>query len=260
MKSTKSEKDWIAGLVVGLSLVCWGLVLSPASDQQPITICGINTANSVFNYDHASIEQYTFHLISWLGMVGAMMLPKLFAPICYLFERSLMRYRFRLIVLFVLGYVLLWMLVGTLLLKYMDWFSRPAELSWLFQVLFLVLAITWQFSPWKQRFLNLGHNHKCVHAFGWKAHRDSFKFGLEHGLWCVGSGWALMLLPFVFPSLHYVLMAAVTIMMIGEHFEHPRVPRWESRLGLKLIWILLYRLQVTLGVFCRMIRIQFKTN
>ena len=245
MKSTATEKYWIASLILMLSLVCWGVLLNSSADYQQVSVCGVSSANFITkNFSNFPENRFFIQLYSWSIMVGAMMMPKLFAPICYLFERSLKKYRFRLITLFILGYLLVWLGPGVLLLGYMDWNSGTSEYNLNVQFFFLILAIIWQFSPLKQRLLNLGHKHKTIRAFGWNAHRDSFRFGLEHGLWCVGSGWALMLLPFVFPSFHYSFMAVVMLIMIGEHFEYPRVPKWKTRLGFKLIRILIQQLQL----------------
>lgn len=59
--------------------------------------------------------------------------------------------------------------------------------------------------------------------------------GLDHGLWCFGSGWALMLFPMLLPAGHNLAMLAVTVLMISEHLEHPKTPRWRFNFSGKLL-------------------------
>ena len=108
----------------------------------------------------------------------------------------------------------------------------------------MIVAIIWQFSPFKQQCLNRGHEHWTLSAFGWAAKRDAFVYGIYHGLWCVGAGWALMLFPMLLPTGHNLAMIVVTIIMISEHMEHPQLPRWNFSLRLKLIKILIAQTRI----------------
>ena len=104
-------------------------------------------------------------------------------------------------------------------------------------ILIGVIAIFWQFTPIKQRFLNRGHYHRPLAAFGLAAKRDALSFGLAHGFWCFCSGWALMLFPMLMPVGHNAAMLAVTLIMVSEHMEHPRIPKWYFGTRLKLLRI-----------------------
>jgi predicted metal-binding membrane protein len=107
------------------------------------------------------------------------------------------------------------------------------------------IAMIYQCSPLKQYSLNKGHDHRSLPAFGWPAFRAVTAFGLHHGIWCVGAGWALMLWPMLLPDWHNVAMIIVTFMMISEHMEHPQPVKW----GLKPRLILLHYIvaEVSLG-------------
>ncbi len=174
----------------------------------------------------------------WLGwglMVVAMMLPKLITPIQFIVASSFKEFRGSCSLIFVLGYVTAWMLAGIPML----WMIMGAALWWpqsyLPALAVLAMAMLWQCAPWKQRFLNKGHRHPYLAAFGWAAHRDALWFGLQHGSWCVGAGWALMLFPMLLPEGHNVAMGMVTLVMLSEHLEHPETPRWRINFRLELL-------------------------
>jgi hypothetical protein len=77
--------------------------------------------------------------------------------------------------------------------------------------------------------LNRCHNHRPLAAFGIAAARDALFMGLSHGRWCVGSCWAVMLLPLLLPDAHVAAMAAVTLLMFCERMDPPATPAWRLR-------------------------------
>jgi predicted metal-binding membrane protein len=165
-------------------------------------------------------------LAGWAWMVLAMMLPKLIIPILYIYERSLKRRRFQSALLFLMAYVGVWMVAGCVSLVFIliaGWFIPG---SFLPAIAIGIVAVVWQFCPLKQRCLNRGHYHPVLAAFGWAASRDALLFGVMHGVWCVGSGWALMLFPMLLPAGHDAAMVVSAFIMISEHLELPRAPRW----------------------------------
>jgi predicted metal-binding membrane protein len=91
------------------------------------------------------------------------------------------------------------------------------------------IATAWQFSPLKQRALNRCHAHRALAAFGRAADFDALRFGWTHGVWCVCSCWAMMLLPLLMPCGHLAAMAFVSLWMLAERFEGPVAPRWRLR-------------------------------
>jgi predicted metal-binding membrane protein len=93
----------------------------------------------------------------------------------------------------------------------------------------IAAAFLWQCSPIKQRCLNRCHAQPELAAFGRAADVDALRFGARHGLWCVGSCWALMLVPVLLPRGHLVAMAAVTVLVAAERLERPRLPSWRPR-------------------------------
>lgn len=184
--------------------------------------------------------------VGWALMLAAMMLPTLIAPIRHVLERSFRRRRVRSVTLFMLGYAAIWMVAGVGLLAVkmlLDLLSPP---SYLPAIGVGIIAFVWQCSPTKQRCLNRGHNHHELAAFGFAADLDSLRFGIMHGVWCVGSCWALMLVPMMLSQGHLAAMAAVTLVMISERFEQPRPLGWRLRISVKLIQIMIAQTRIRL--------------
>jgi predicted metal-binding membrane protein len=162
--------------------------------------------------------------VGWALMLAAMMAPLLIAPVRHVRERSFARRRARAVGLFVAGYAAIWMGAGAWLLALGPAVRLVApELS---VSLVIVVAVVWQLSPAKQRCLNRGHAHPELAAFGTDADIDALGFGLTHGVWCVGSCWALMLLPLLVSRGHVAAMAAVALWLLAERLDRPMPPRW----------------------------------
>lgn len=165
----------------------------------------------------------------WGLMLVAMMAPALILPISHLRLRSFKRRRARSTVLFVAAYAAIWMAAGGVLTAGILAVRLSAPDSYLPAAGVALLAIVWQLSPVKQRCLNRCHAHTELAAFGVAADLDALRFGASHGIWCVGSCWALMLAPMLLPQGHVAAMAFVAVLTFSERLEHPRTPRWRWR-------------------------------
>lgn len=248
MKNSKSIRYSIGILIIGLSAVFWVLLLLNPGNIMTIKHCHV----TVEGPSHASLQMLlqmnpiSDMMIGWILMVFAMMLLKLIVPIQYIYERSLKRRRFWSAVLFVFGYTAVWIVVGFIMNAAILGLNLLLPKSYYPALMVGIIALVWQFSPVKQRFLNRGHDHWPLAAFGWAANRDALMFGVMHGVWCVGSGWALMLFPMLLPEGHNLAMIIVTIIMISEHMEHPRFPRWHLSFRLKLLRIMIAQTRIKL--------------
>ncbi|HVT99548.1 MAG TPA: DUF2182 domain-containing protein [Acidobacteriaceae bacterium] len=176
--------------------------------------------------------------LHWLVMTVAMMLPLMTTPIRHLRDRSLRNRRARGIALFLAGYFTIWLTAG-FALSALEW---GINILWVgsstsFVLVGLCLAL-YEVSPLKQACLNRGHSHPAVEAFGRAADLDALRFGWTHGAWCVGSCWALMLLPLLFNRGHLAAMALVTLWLVAEHLEGLVAPGWRLRRPRKAIQIL----------------------
>ena len=101
----------------------------------------------------------------------------------------------------------------------------------------LVAAVGWQLSPLKQHCLNRHCAHPPIASFGAAADRDALRFGGAHAAWCLGSCWALMLVPLLVPAWHVGVMLVVSVWMWVEPLDRPERPTWRVRLPLRFLRI-----------------------
>lgn len=195
-------------------------------------------------------------LMGWGLMVVAMMLPKLIMPIHDICRRTFKRRRLSSALLFVLGYITVWMTLGVIMIGVIFALHLLMPGSYIPAIVLGIITVVWQCSPVKQRFLNRGHDHWALAAFGWAAHRDALLFGLAHGVWCAGAGWALMLLPMLLQHGHNFAMIIVTLIMLSEHLEHPQLPRWRIDLRTRLFRLIVAQTQITLKILAANLRSQ----
>lgn len=185
-------------------------------------------------------------VVGWTLMLVAMMSPSLIAPVRHILERSFQRRRARAVILFVVGYVAIWMMAGSVLLAAMLVLRLLVPHSYLPAAGVGLIALVWQCSPIKQRCLNRGHNHRSLAAFGIAADLDVLRFGITHGVWCVGSCWALMLFPLMLSQGHFVAMTVVALVMVSERLDQPRPLSWRLRVPGKLMRIVVARTRIRL--------------
>ncbi len=191
-------------------------------------------------------------LVGWLLMTVAMMLPTT-VPLVGLFRRMVARRANAplLVALLLAGYLTAWLTFGGAVLGMLAGISQIQASTqwpqaWVWGAGLFVLAGAFQFSALKYACLD-----KCRTPLGflishWHGRRElleSFNVGWQHGLFCVGCCWALMLLMFAVgtASLAWMLMLAV-IMAVEKNVS------WGRRLGRPLGAVLL-SVGVGLGVY-----------
>lgn len=167
--------------------------------------------------------------MGWLLMIVAMMMPLSLQPLLHVRISSFSDRQRRSALLFLTGYVTIWM-IACLALKALEVVLNRGIRDAAFQAGFIALvACLWQVSPLKQRCLNQCHEHRPLAAFGWAADIDVLRFGLEHGMWCIGSCWALMLFAGSLTQWHLTGMVLVGLLMYCERLDPPMSPRWKLR-------------------------------
>lgn len=248
MKLSRNNRIIINLVILSISAFVWVLLLINPGHIMTIEHCHVSASGPSAASLQMLLDMNPFsqQLMGWGLMVVAMMLPKLIAPIQMIWIQSFKRYRFLLASLFVLGYLTTWMLAGIVMIAAIIGFNLLMPMSYIPALFIGMIAVVWQFSPIKQRFLNLGHDHRPLAAFGWAANRDALLFGVMHGVWCVGSGWAIMLFPMLLPNGHNLAMLIVTFIMISEHMEHPKFPAWHFSFRLKLLRIIIAQTRIKL--------------
>jgi len=185
-------------------------------------------------------------MAGWALMLVAMMLPTLIAPLRHIVQRSFKRRQARSVLLFLVGYAAIWMAAGGALLGAKLSLALLAPQSYLPAAGVVLVALVWQCSPVKQLCLNRSHNHAELAAFGVAADLDALRFGITHGVWCVGSCWALMLFPLLLSKGHLAAMAGVTFLMISERLEQPKPLGWRLRGRVKLLRIVVAQSRIKL--------------
>ncbi|MEN3157901.1 DUF2182 domain-containing protein [Alkalimonas sp. NCh-2] len=171
---------------------------------------------------HSALVQ----LSGWAMMVLAMMFPLLHNAIRHIWQRSLPRLRLLGSVLFCLGYLSLWFVVGLLCnLMLMALHNIP-----LTQIVLVASAIVllWQASPMKQWGLNYCHYNQRLALSGWRYFYDCLSFGIKKGSWCIVSCWHLMVFPMLLDSflLMFISMLTVCGWMFFEQHLSPRQVAW----------------------------------
>jgi len=131
--------------------------------------------------------------------------------------------------LFIAGYIVVWSVfsfVFALLqegLKDVGLISQMmGKANLLFGGLILITVGIYQFTPLKDACLRLCQTPLGFLMTRWKDGTvGAFKMGLEHGIYCVGCCWALMLLMFAGGVMNFLLMALLAVFMLAEKMVPP---------------------------------------
>ncbi|MEP7182534.1 MAG: DUF2182 domain-containing protein [Betaproteobacteria bacterium] len=185
------------------------------------------------------------HAAAWVLMIAAMMLPTTF-PLLAMFRRitGARPDAGRLAALVVLGFFAAWVAFGLLAHgadSTLRWASAQSPWfianGWAVGAVVLAGAGLFQWSALKYRCLD-----ECRTPFGfvgarWHGRsptREAFRIGLDHGVFCVGCCWALMLLMFVVGTGSLGWMLALAAVMAAEK-NLPWGRRLRTPLGIGLL-------------------------
>jgi predicted metal-binding membrane protein len=152
----------------------------------------------------------------WTLMTIAMMLPTSLPVLSTLATLARDRAdRTRLVALAVIGYLLTWTAFGVIVWAGQQALPRLA----LGGSLILLMAGVYQFTPLKHRCLDKCRSPLSFVVEHWQGRHDrwqAFRLGIDHGLFCVGCCWTLMLLMFVVGMSSLAWMFALGIVMAIE--------------------------------------------
>ncbi|MEJ2604090.1 MAG: DUF2182 domain-containing protein, partial [Gammaproteobacteria bacterium] len=159
----------------------------------------------------------------WTLMTVAMMLPSTF-PLMEIFRRLVRGRRHPTVLVAVLagGYLLVWSLLGGLVFGARQGLAMvPVSLpAWMLPAGLFLLAGAFQFSELKYRCLE-----RCRAPLGfvvarWRGGggdaRRALRIGVDHGLFCAGCCWALMLLMFAAATANLLWMFVLGLLMAVE--------------------------------------------
>jgi predicted metal-binding membrane protein len=178
-------------------------------------------------------------LVMWVAMMVAMMFPSVY-PMVLLFARVAKGQSARPgstqvpTWVFVAGYLVIWTLVGGIMYAlyltlrwlggHLAWFSDWATVG---IAIVLMGAGLYQLSAWKG--ICLTH---CRSPLSFVLHKwregigGAFLMGIDHGAYCVGCCWALMVVLFVMGLMSLVWMGGLTVVIFLE-----KVTRYGPRLS-----------------------------
>jgi hypothetical protein len=187
-----------------LAALAWGTLVSHASEHQE-------------HLHHAVPVQVEF--LNWCLMVVAMMVPIMLDPLRWVAFQSFRHRRHRAILLFLVGFLLPWMLVGVVVawLPTFDWGRNPLLASGLFG-----LAALWVLVPVRKNALVFCHLRIPLAPSGWNADRDCLRFSLIVGASCVATcGFLMMACAFTGHNLVAMLGGTVLGALEFRSFRQP---------------------------------------
>jgi predicted metal-binding membrane protein len=182
-------------------------------------------------------------VVGWIVMTTAMMLPTTL-PLVGMFQRltAARADRVRLTAALLAGYLCAWTVFGVLV-WFASWTLQTVLPDWLagnsrfVTAGLFVLAGGFQFSKLKYQCLDRCRSPLSFLTSRWRGTdhgRQSFRLGVEHGVFCVGCCWALMLLMFAFGAANVTWMLALAGVMALEK-NMPWGRRISAPLGVVLL-------------------------
>lgn len=183
----------------------------------------------------------TATFLMWTVMMIAMMLPSALPFVfAFGFEHRVRRARGLPYVpagIFLAGYFVIWTAFSAVAALVQELLHRAALLSPLMTATssvfaggILVAAGVYQWTPYKDACLVHCRTPLLFLLSDWREGRfGAFRMGVDHGLFCLGCCWLLMLLPFVAGVMNLAWMAAITIFVLIE--KAAPGGRWFGRIG-----------------------------
>ena len=216
----------LIAVLVLVPVVCWAWIIALARDMNgPMT--GASAWMMMLRWD----APHLFLLWAmWAVMMTGMMLPSA-APMILLVRGGARPY------VLALGYLVAWSAfsVGAVALQWllarflmltpmMEMSSRTAGAA------LLAIAGVYQWTPLKRACLSTCQAPMAFLMRRWRSGSfGAFRMGVEHGLYCVGCCWALMLLLFAGGVMNLVVIGALTLFVAFEKLM-PAGP-WSARVS-----------------------------
>lgn len=212
----------VLGSLVGTTLLAW-LYLVQMAWRMP----GMDMRDAMMvSHPQGTFTQFALTALMWAVMMVGMMLPSAM-PMVLLFATVQRRHAARPglpIAAFVAGYFLVWgtfsvvaaalqtLLSSTMLLAP----TMSLTSGWIGGLLFLA-AGAYEFSPLKRRCLDHCRSPLAFVMAHWRPGLSgAVRMGIEHGAFCLGCCWVLMLLLFVGGVMNLAWVAALTALVLVQ--------------------------------------------
>jgi predicted metal-binding membrane protein len=209
----RTDRAPIVVLLVLLPLVCWSWIVVMARDMYgPMT--GASAWMMRADWDARGL----FLLWAmWAVMMIAMMLPSA-APMIVLGSGARQMYSLA------AGYVVVWALFSAAATALQWWLMRTFVVTPMMEVssrrggaVLLIVAGLYQLTPLKRACLAACQSPMAFVMRRWRSGTwGAFRMGLDHGVFCVGCCWALMLLLFAGGVMNLAVIAALTAFVAFE--------------------------------------------
>lgn len=244
-RTIRHDRMLVVGGLLLLVLVSWAYLLFGPD------VAGGDMANMGMGIDMPmpwTPGRWALMLLMWIVMMAAMMLPSA-APMILLYARIARGHTpdGRPAVgtgFFVLGYVAVWAGFSVVAVVLQFWLERLALLTPMMETTslslagsLLIVAGIYQWTPWKHACLRRCQSPLDFVLTYWRSGADgAFVMGLQHGLYCVGCCWLIMLLLFVGGVMNLYWIAGLALFVLAEKLFPGG--RWVSRIAgvLLLAW------------------------
>lgn len=166
---------------------------------------------------HGAGQSVIVVTLGWTAMMSVMMAPTV-APWIRTYHRFVVGEqrewsRLSATAVFAGGYLAVWTCFGLVIALAQPFISMPAGSG----SLLLIAAGLYQLSPLKQACLMHCRNPFSFLLARWKdGPRPAFRLGVQHGIYCLGCCWALMLTAFAAGVMSLWWMAALTLLTFIE--------------------------------------------
>jgi predicted metal-binding membrane protein len=220
-----TEERWdrliIGAGVLGITAVGWAWLVHDAQAGQCARMMMAGTARW-------SVGDLALIFLMWDIMMVAMMLPSISPTLLVVARLNRQRQSrsapYTPTAVFLSGYLLVWTAFSGIATVLQAWMQQTALVSnmmastslWLSGIL-LLLAGAFQWTPLKNRCLSACHTPWSVLSTGWReGYWGALRMGINHGTYCVGCCWAVMLLLFVAGVMNLVWIAALSLFVLVE--------------------------------------------
>lgn len=243
-----AQRVWVIGGLGLLTLAGWVWIVPMALDMY-----GPMTGWSAWMMSPSwGVGRLILLWLMWAVMMAAMMLPSAI-PLLLLYDtvqrkRLGVAHRTLAVYMMAAGYLFAWALfsVGATVLQRV--LSRLLILNPMMEMpdrtivgITLLVAGGYQLTPWKSACLATCRSPLAFVMQRWRrGHAGAFRMGTEHGAYCVGCCWALMLLLFAGGVMNLTVIVALTTVVLIEKLLPMGV------LAARLLAVLL----LTAGLWC----------
>lgn len=218
----RHDRLLVAGGLLAVILAAWAYLFSGAGMMQAMDGMLMPMATGPWTLGYIMLM-----LFMWAVMMAAMMLPSA-APMILLYTRVARNYahggRISLSTLFALGYVAVWTVFSIVAVALQLGLEQLALLSPMMEAsnivfagLVLVAAGIYQWLPLKAACLQRCRSPLEFVLTHWRRGAyGAFAMGAQHGLYCLGCCWMLMLLLFVGGVMNLAWIAGLALLVLVE--------------------------------------------